>query len=410
MKSSFDKLKSTFNKVGKWFSLLSLRKKIIAIIAIIVVLTVLNRTIFAKKESDYVTGKASRAAIVQTVSETGNVTSSGATDVLSPSSGIVEEIYVENGQLVSTGDILFKVQSTATEQEKQAAYSSYLTAVSTLNTANSTALTLHSTMLSKWKTFYDLATSSTYENENNTPKTDARTAVEFNTAQDDWLAAEKKYIDQQTAVAQAQADVSSKWLLYQATQNAEIKATTNGVIANLSVAEGDSVTASKDVVLTLIPKTETQFIHVSINEVDIPKIKVGQKVKIEIDAIDDKTFEGDVARVDSIGTNTQGVITYSVYVKLLEKNTSIKSHMTANVEIETEIKENVLSVPNSAVKLYQGGRAIQVLENGKPKYIPIKIGIKGNERTEILEGIKEGQEIITGAKNVLIQRKGPFGF
>jgi len=265
-------------------------------------------------------------------------------------------------------------------------------------------------MLSTWKTFYDLATNSTYEEDDGTPKVEERKLVEFNTASDDWLAAESKYKDQETVVSQAQAKVSSTWLLYQATQNAEVKATANGVVANLAVAVGDDITASTETALVIVSASENEFVRVEINEIDIPKVKSGQKAEVEIDAIDDKIFAGEVARVDSVGTNTQGVITYNVYVKLLETDPDIRAEMTASVDIETNSIENALSVPNSAIKPYQGGKAVQILEKGKPVYVPIRVGVKGDSRTEIIDGLEDGQEIIVGAKNVLIERESPFGF
>ena len=403
------RITNILKKPVQFFNRLSLKKKIIFIVLAIIVLVILNQTIFKKKDTGYVTEPAKGATITQTVSETGNIDAGGAVSVTSPSTGFIENLAVDNGQFVKKGDVLFNVKSTATVQEQQAAYANYLAAQSALNTANSSANTLRAAMYSAWDDFYNLATNSTYEDDNGNPKTDNRSAATFQESQDTWLAAEKKYKDQQTAIAQAQASVSSTWLLYQQTQNAEVKATADGVVANLSITDGDNIKATGDV-LVITPTSDSQYVKVAINEIDIPKIKVDQKSEITIDAIDDATFNGTVARVDSIGTNTQGVITYNVYVKLNKTDPRIKSEMTANVTIETNRIENALSVPNSAVKLYQGGRAVQILENGKPKYIPVRIGIRGSERTQILSGIKEGQVVITGAKNAVVQRQSSFGF
>ncbi|EKD64756.1 MAG: hypothetical protein ACD_50C00309G0007 [uncultured bacterium] len=391
------------------FKKLSLKKKIVVITVLILVIFFVWGRISGGGTDNYIIGEVSRSTITQTVAETGNIEGGASVAVTSPSTGIVEEVYAGNGDGVNVGDLLFKVQSSATEQEKSQAYSNYLTSVSTLNVANSTANSLKSTMLSKWKTFYDLATNSTYENDDGTPKDENRILVEFNTAKEDWLSAEAKYKDQQTAIAQAQADVNSKWILHQATQNAQVKATVNGIIANLAVAVGGSV-KSNDTTLVIISESKEQFVKVAINEIDIPKIKEGQQAEIDIDAIDGKKFKGEVARVDKVGTNTQGVITYSVYVTLVDSDPSLRDQMTANVEIHTDTKRNVLSVPNSAVKPYQGGRAVQVLDGKELTNIPVTVGIRGDERTEIVKGLEEGQEIIVGEKNGNSQSRGPFGF
>lgn len=400
---------SLLKKPFQVFKRLSFKKKIIVIVVLIVVVFFVWNRIGSGKGERYVMGEASRATITQTVSEIGNVETGGSVVVTSPSTGVVEGVLVENGDQVSTGDLLFTVKSSATEQERAVAYSNYLAAISALNTAISTEHSLKSTMLSKWKTFYDLATNPTYEDDDGTPRIQERTSVEFNMAREDWLAAEAKFKDQQNVIAQAQADVNSKWILYQATQNAEVKATSKGAIVNLAVVSGGNVKGN-DIALMIISDNKNQFVRLPINEIDIPKIKEGQKAEIEIDAIDGEKFRGEVARVDRIGTNTQGVITHNVYIMFDETHPSIRSQMTANVEIKTQTREDVLSVPNSAVKPYRGGRAVQVLEGKDLKYIPVVIGIRGDERSEIIRGVEEGQKIIIGEKNKSIQRQGPFGF
>ena len=400
---------SLFKKPYAIFKRLSFKRKIIVVVVLILIAFFIWNKVAGGKSNGYVFEPVKRATITQTVSEIGNVRKGASTDVISPSTGIVDEVLVENGDTVVVGDVLFTVTSTATEQEKSAAYSSYLTAQTVLNTANATAHSLHSTMLSKWKTFYDLATNSTYEKDGS-PKDDNRTAVEFHTAKDDWLSAEAKYKDQQTAIAQGQADVNSKSLLFQATQNAEVVAQANGIIANLALAKGNGVAAA-DTALTIVSDTKNELVNVSINEIDIPKIKKGQKAVVTVDALDDKKFDGLVDRVDSVGVSTQGVITYTVYVLLVDSDPRIRTGMTANVDIETETVENALSVPNSAVKPYQGGRAVRILKGKDPTYIPVQIGVRGDERTEILDGLSEGQIIITGATNESVQRRrGLFGF
>lgn len=402
-------LLNLLEKPFRLFKKLSFKKKLVVIVILIVVVFFGWNRIFGGNGDKYVMGEVTRATITQTVSEIGNVEAGGNVSVISPSTGIVEEALAKNGEKVDIGDLLFKVVSSATEQEKSAAYSSYLTALSALNAANSTANSLKSTMLSKWKTFYDLATNSTYEYDDGTPKTENRVLVEFHTAKEDWLAAEAKYKDQQNSISQAQADVSSKLLLYEATQNAEVKATSKGKVANLALAQGNSVRAS-DVALVIVSESLNQFVRLPINEIDVTKIEEGQKAEIDVDAINDKKFKGTVDRVDSVGTNTQGVITYNVFVRLLDTDPSIRTEMTANVKMFTETRENVLSIPNGAVKPYQGGRAVRVVDGKEAKHIPVRIGIRGDERTEIIEGLTEGQMIIIGATNELIQRDSPFGF
>lgn len=394
----------------KWFQNASLKKKILTVVAVgVIVLLVSVPLLSGKQQGQVTTGTVKRATVVDTVSESGNVQSNQLT-VYSVSSGVIEELYVENGQTVNKGDNLFKVKSTASDQDKASAYASYLSAQQTLNNAKSTAHTLRSDMYNAWETYRNLATNGTYENSDDTPNTTNRERTEFITTQEKWNAAEAKYKDQETAVNQAQAALNSAWLSYQATQDIVITAQVSGTISNVSYSVGDQVIAAMNTsgsntntsaspVLVIGTEAEN-IVKIQINEVDINKIKVAQKATITLNAIKDKTLNGEVTRVDNYGTDTSGVITYNVYVKITDSEAQIKPLMSAVVTIETAKHENALVVPNGAVKPYKGGKAVQVRDTGKPgnqlKYVQVKTGIKGTNETEILEGVTEGMEVVTG--------------
>jgi HlyD family secretion protein len=86
--------------------------------------------------------------------------------------------------------------------------------------------------------------------------------------------------------------------------------------------------------------------------------------------------------------------------------------MTVDTEIVTKELNDVISVPNSTIKPYKGGKAVRVPDRKakeKFSYVPVVVGIRGNERTQIVEGLKEGQEVITAIANENIKRPGLFG-
>lgn len=400
------------------FGKLSLKKKIFVIFLGIILLFIAFGIIQKiTQPPPYQTERVKKTNITQTVTETGNIIAESSTKIYSPSSGIVTEIFVENNESVQEGDILFTVESSATEQEKQAALSNYLTAKSALNTAESAALSLRSAMYTNWETFRNLATNDTYENSDDTPDLDQRKAAEFQIAQDNWLAAEKKYKDQETAVSQARAQVGSTWLAYEATQDATVKAPISGTVANVSITPSGSVRslASAALTETIIPAlfvtsaSPTEAI-VSLSESDILELQTGQKAIIDVNAIDGKEYKGIVRRVDAVGTLDEGVIRYNVYVEILNTDSDLRSGMTADVEIVTKEQKNVLSVPNSAIKPYQGQKAVRIVgKNGEIQYLPVKVGAKGDKTTQILDGLEEGQEIITSLSNEQLKRPGLLG-
>jgi len=180
----------------------------------------------------------------------------------------------------------------------------------------------------------------------------------------------------------------------------------HGTAANLSIGKGSRVETPPSVAGTaniapalLIADVSILTVKLAINEVDVNKIRKGEKATVAFDAVNDKTFAGEVDRVDSVGTNTQGVITYNVYINLSDPPDELKPAMTANVDIEVAKRADVLTLPNASLKPYKGGKAVLVLNKrtGKTRYLPVDIGIAGSLRTEITGGLKEGREVVTGA-------------
>lgn len=405
----------TYKKFLNTFFGFSRRKKILLAISLIA----LGVFVFfyfrnSNKKSGYIIEKAKISSIREVVSESGEMAADGNIVVNSPTNGVIEEIYVENGQSVIQGQDLFKVKSSATEQEKQAAYASYLTAKAQLDADNAKLYSLQSTMYSAWKEYKDIATSSTYENSDGTPKTMNRVLPEFTTSQDDWLAAEANYKNQQGVIAKDQAALSSTFLTYQATQTTTVKAMIDGTVSNISVSVGRSVSAltvltpSPKPVLTLVGSGAVEAV-IPVDQVDISKIETGQKTVIRPDAYKDKKYNGIVVRIDSLGHNLQGVVTYKVYIKV-EGDKDLKPGMTLDGDIVTKELSNILTVPNSAVVLYKGAKAVRVLDNNNVLvYVPVKTGVKGETRTEILSGIEEGREIIVSLTNVNVARPSLLG-
>jgi len=415
VKNLLNKLKLKLSSLFLRFKSLSRKKKILIIIVVIIVSAIFIKIINDyTKDPGYVLATAEIGNIEEVVSETGNIATNNRTDIHSPTNGIVTQMFVENGQFVEKEDVLFEVQSSATEQEKNAAQSNYLTAVNSLNTSRSTKDSLQATMFSEWQAFQDIATSDRYENSDGSPRDEERAASEFHIAQKDWIAAEKKFNDQVTAIAQGQADASSKKLLLDATKDAVVKATADGIVENVSASVGSSVSINQILapvgpVMTIVGSAATE-VSLKLGESDVVKVKNGQEVVLDVSAVNDKEYKGTVTRVDSVGTDEAGVIKYSAYIMMLDPDKNIRPGMSVDVDIKTNSLENVLIVPNSAVKPYKGGRAVRIVSGPKKEieFIPVKIGIRGPTHTEILEGIKEGQIVVTALSNDSIDRPSLF--
>lgn len=186
-----------------------------------------------------------------------------------------------------------------------------------------------------------------------------------------------------------------------------IRAPFGGVVAKLNVKIGDTAVSN---VATLI--TKQKIAEVSLNEIDAAKIKVGQKATLTFDAIPDLTIMGQVAEVDALGTVSQGVVTYTVKIGFDAQDDRVKIAMSVSAAINTDIKQNVLLIPNSAVKFQGNNQYVEIVEGedrsdslaanisgvilkNTPRRQTIKVGLSNDEFTEILDGLQEEDIIIT---------------
>lgn len=409
---------------------LSLKKKIfiffIFLLAAAAVFVLQN----SNKKADYKTEKVKLRNIEEIIDESGTVTTTSKIDVYSPSKGIIEELYVENGDIVGIDQELFRVKSTATEDEKAVAAASLLTAKNSLKTAEQNKMAIQvqleqarNAVLDARKASDDMindASGSYTQMQRDIIDSDLTTAYwNFNTI-------EKKYLEADTAISAARASLSSASLDYESTKDRIVKSTAIGTISNLSVSAGDSVLAAAPAnantlslsgvtsatsrpVLSIANFTSNSVVA-KINESDISNIEVGQSAIIYPDALRDVKYTGKIKRVDDIGVEDDGVVVYNTYIDITDSDAKLKSGMTVDVQITTRKLNQVLTVTNSAVKPYKGGRAVRVYNSKTDKidYLPVVVGLKGQTYTQIIDGVSSGQEVITSLSQE-DQKSGFFG-
>lgn len=420
-------MKAKVSGIKNWFIKASWKKKAVVIIVIAVIIYALYYFLKPKK-SEYTFATVSRNTVSDTISESGNVTSSGRFDVYSASTGYIEEVYVTNGNIVISGQDLFKVKSTATEQEKASAYATYTSALATKNTSEQNKPLYQSQLEAARQNVIDAsnAENKMTDNRNNgrfnpaTGKSYTQEEIdsinsELVSTRQNFTSIEKKYLDVDTSIMSGRAGLTSAWLAYQATQDSVVKATAPGMIANFSSSVGDKVTATgvgSSPALVILGDFAKTSIKIPLNEVDVNKVKIEQQATIVFDAFREKKYAGYISTIDTAGTNTNGVITYNAYIFVNNSDSNVKTEMTATVTIETAKHANVLVVPNSAIKPYKGGKAVIVEGSTKENqvknktgkvlplhYIPVKTGLKGIMWTEIISGVATGTKVITSSIN-----------
>jgi len=347
-----------------------------------------------------------RESITNTLQVNGNYAVASQTSVVSPTNGVITKIYVSNNDEVKADDPLFYVQSTATEDQKKAALAAYLGSKAALDADNAQLYSLQSVMFATWKKFTDLSTNSTYQNPDSSPNTTNRILTEFTTTQDDWLAAEANYKNQQNVISKDQAQLASTLQSYNETQDVTVPAPIAGRVSNFLAKVGDEVSAVSVTTTTgsttttqappilLIANFSNPAITVSVSEENIPKVHVGEKANIVFDAFPDKTFTGHVVGMDTVGTNKEGIISYNVRIDIDNLTSDVKPNMTASIVIETVKKDNILTVPNDAIIDKEGKTFVQKNGSDQNHLTEVTLGLKGLTKSEIVKGLTDGDTII----------------
>lgn len=182
--------------------------------------------------------------------------------------------------------------------------------------------------------------------------------------------------------------------------NYTVAAPFDGIIASVTAEVGDSVGPST-ALGTII--TNKKIAEISLNEVDIAKVAVGQKATLTFDAINGLKVDGTIAEIDTLGTTSQGVVTYKVKITFDDKDKSIKPGMTVTANIELDKKDNVLVLPNQAIKTVKGKKYVEVRDGQAnsttaTKQIEVTTGISNDTESEITSGLDENSSVIIRRK------------
>lgn len=194
--------------------------------------------------------------------------------------------------------------------------------------------------------------------------------------------------------AQLQEAQASTNLIQSQIDDSTLTSPQSGIITEIKKEIGETVTAAENFI-TIIT-AENFEIKANVSEVDIAKVKIDDEVEITFDALGpDKKFTGVVFKIDPAETEISGVIYYKVTTIFTGDSSVIKPGMTANLDIMTAKKEDVIVIPFQALKEKGGKKYAQVLENGKTKDVQIEVGLRGDMNLEVLSGLNVGQKVVT---------------
>ncbi|HEY3962613.1 MAG TPA: biotin/lipoyl-binding protein [Gaiellaceae bacterium] len=213
---------------------------------------------------------------------------------------------------------------------------------------------------------------------------------------------------QEAAVLQAQASLTSAQLTFsQTVLQAPVAGTVAAVagvtgqimsaggVSQAAASSSSSSSTSASPFVTLIGVTSMEA-TASFAESDAAKLKVGQASTVTIPALSNKELPAHVVDVDEVGSSSSSVVQYTVTVALDRNDAELKPGMTANVSIVTAERDNVLTVPSSAVTGSGSNATVKVVDaKGTQTVTRVVAGLVGDSTTEIVSGLKAGQTIVT---------------
>jgi multidrug efflux pump subunit AcrA (membrane-fusion protein) len=177
---------------------------------------------------------------------------------------------------------------------------------------------------------------------------------------------------------------------------ATITAPIDGVIGLVSTQAGETVAAGLNAptFVTIMDLSRLQ-VDTFVDEVDIGKVTLGQKAIFTVDSFPGREFKGKVLAIYPKALIQGNVVNYDVVVQINDKYDGLlRPEMTASVTILLDARQNVLTVPVSALKRERGKSVVYVMANGQPQAKEVKVGWKNSQWVEILSGLEEGQTVL----------------
>ncbi len=178
-----------------------------------------------------------------------------------------------------------------------------------------------------------------------------------------------------------------------------------GTILELNVSVGEIVSSGTSTVtggttMMKIADLSKMWVKTQINEVNIGRVEAGQPAEIRLDAIPNQAYHGRVVKISPKGEKNNNIVTYEVTIELDNSDQRLKPSMTANIDIITNVAKDVLYLPLIALNQTDGKNAVTLrLPTGENQVRPITPGLKNETVAAIIEGLKEGDQVILPKQN-----------
>ena len=391
------------------------RKRIIyGVIAAVVVLAIAGAVIAATTGGTKIDpsklAKVEKGDLAKSVVATGKIEPITKVEVKSKASGIVKKLYVDYGDHVKKGQTLAELDREEIQARVDQARAQLEASEASLN---GTRADLVRARVDAEGPDVPLLKRA-YERAQGMAKEGVVSASALDDAQKNYeMSLNKQNVSKaqlqvlQAKIGQAQGQVSQdhanlKQLVEQLGYTT-IESPLDGIVLSRDVEIGDAVSSilvlgsTATLVMTLGDTSEV-YVKGKVDESDIGKVYLGQPARIKVESFKDKTFTGKVTKISPMGVEKDNVTTFEVRVSINNPEGMLKAMMTANAEIILEEHKNVLQIPEGAI-IYDKDKNASVevpdpkAKEGKRK-LAVNIGISNGAKTELLKGLKEGDQVV----------------
>ncbi|MFY9912439.1 MAG: efflux RND transporter periplasmic adaptor subunit [Candidatus Sulfotelmatobacter sp.] len=354
--------------------------------------------------------KVERGDLAKSVVATGKVTPIIKVEVKSKASGIVKKLLVDYGDKVKKGQLLAQLDKIEIEAQVEQSRAALEAAEANLKGTQAdydrAKVDAEGPDVPLLKRAYDRALGMAKDgvvSESSLDDADKNYQMALNKQN----VAKAQVTVLKAKIAQAQAQVSEDEAnlkqLEEQLSYTDIVSPIDGIVLSRDVEMGDAVSSilvlgsSATLVMTLGDTSEV-YVKGKVDESDIGKVYLGQPARIKVESFKDKTFTGKVTKISPMGVEKDNVTTFEVRVSIQNPGGELKAEMTANAEIILEEHHNVLQIPEGAIIYDKDKKASVDIPDPKAKdgmkKIAVNIGISNGAKTEVLSGLKEGEQVV----------------
>ena len=354
--------------------------------------------------------KVEKSDLAKSVVATGKIQPITKVEIKSKASGIVKKLYVDYGQYVKQGQILAELDKDEMIAQVRQSEAQVQSMEASLNSAKAdlarSEVDAQGVDVPTLKRAYDRAQKMASEGVvSQSQLDDAQRAYEL--ALNKQNVARAQVTVNKAKVVQATADVNKAHAtleqLKEQLSYTTIVAPIDGLILSRDVEVGDAVSSilvmgSAATLVMTVGDTKEVYVLGKVDESDIGKVYLGQPARIKVESFKDKTFNGKVTKISPMGVEKDNVTTFEVRVSITNPGGELKAMMTANAEVILDEHKGVLTIPESAI-IYDKDKKASVEipdpkgKEGKSK-VAVTVGISNGAKTELLSGLKEGDQVV----------------